>query len=61
MTSRNWTRVTDCLPEEGKVVETISTKGLQQDLKRSGRLWFVPDGSVYVYYEVAFWRDKADP
>lgn len=58
MVSHNWTKVADCLPEDGKVVETISAAGMQQDLKRSGRLWFVPDGSVYVYYEVVFWRDK---
>ena len=28
----------------------------EQVLKRSGRLWFVPDGSSYVYYEPTHWR-----
>jgi len=25
-------------------------------LKRSGRLWFVADGSMYVYYQPTHWR-----
>lgn len=25
-------------------------------LKRQGRLWFVPDGSTYVYYTPTHWR-----
>jgi hypothetical protein len=25
-------------------------------LKRSGRLWFVPDGALYVYYTPTHWR-----
>lgn len=24
--------------------------------KRSGRLWWYPDGSMYVYYEPTHWR-----
>ncbi len=24
-------------------------------LRRSGRLWFVPDGGMYVYYEPTHW------
>lgn len=27
-----------------------------EGLKRKGRLWFIPDGSMYVYYEPKFWR-----
>ena len=52
----DWVLTTNDLPTEGEVVETISTKGLQQQLKRHGRLWFIPDGSMYVYYEVQMWR-----
>jgi hypothetical protein len=26
-----------------------------QALKRQGRLWFLPDGSMYVYYHVTHW------
>ncbi len=28
----------------------------EQELKRSGNLWFVPDGSMYVYYTPTHWR-----
>jgi hypothetical protein len=45
---------------EGKVVETKIDDGAGvrnvAKLKRSGRLWFVPDGSVYVYYTPTHWR-----
>jgi len=48
-------------PPQGKVVETaiIDARGERntQKLKRVGRLWFIPDGSMYVYYEPNFWRD----
>ena len=43
------------LPPNGLVVETTSPKGLVQRLKRSGSLWFVPDGSMYVYYTPVAW------
>lgn len=25
-------------------------------LKRSGRLWFIPEGGIYVYYTPTHWR-----
>ena len=43
-------------PPDGVVVETVSASGTVQRLKQRGRLWFVPDGSMYVYYEVVGWR-----
>ena len=56
-----WIRVADRLPEEGTVVETKidDEKGLrnEQTLKRQGRLWFVPDGTMYVYYAPTHWRE----
>ena len=51
-----WKRTEAELPEEGQVVETLSPGGLQQTLKRQGALWFFPDGSMYVYYQPAYWR-----
>lgn len=30
----------------------------EQELKRQGNLWFVPDGSMYVYYTPTHWREK---
>lgn len=45
---------------EGVVLETALIKEGQPRnvtrLKRSGRLWFVPDGSMYVYYTPTHWR-----
>lgn len=52
----NWTRVDRSLPVEGVPVLTLSPGGQQQVLKRVGRLWFFPDGSMYVYYVPAYWR-----
>ena len=45
---------------DGKVVwtrigEAFEERNVQQ-LKRSGRMWFVPDGSTYVYYAPTHWR-----
>lgn len=61
-----WISCSDRLPECGEVVETKidDQAGVRnvQTLKRYQRdpecrsLWFVPDGSVYVYYEPTHWR-----
>lgn len=51
-----WTRTADEEPPDGAVVETLSSNGQQQQLKRQGRLWFFPDGSMYVYYTPEYWR-----
>ncbi len=56
--TNHWTPCDRELPPEGAVVETITASGMQSDLKRSGRLWFLPDGSMYVYYQPAMWRAK---
>ena len=34
----------------------LETKINVQILFRQGKLWFVPDGSMYVYYEPTHWR-----
>jgi len=46
-----WIKCTEQLPEEGITV-TTKIDGVRnvQLLKRQGRLWFYPDGSMYVYY-----------
>lgn len=38
-----------------RVGETYEERNVQQ-LKRSGRMWFVPDGSTYVYYSPTHWK-----
>lgn len=45
-------------PEDRVVLTKIDDAGGErnvQTLKRQGRLWFVPDGSVYVYYSPTHW------
>lgn len=48
------------LPPEGQIVFTVIDDGKgrrnEQLLKRGGSLWFVPDGSMYVYYTPTHWR-----
>lgn len=55
-----WIDVKHQLPENGVVVKTKidDQKGVrnEQNLKRSGNLWFFPDGSMYVYYTPTHWK-----
>jgi hypothetical protein len=55
-----WIKISDAMPDEEIEVETKidDAKGCRnvQSLKRQGRLWFVPDMSMYVYYEPTHWR-----
>lgn len=57
----DWIRVSDRLPTENKVVDTIIDDGKfirnMQKLKRKGNLWYIPDGSMYVYYTPTHWRE----
>lgn len=56
----NWIPTHIGLPTEGTLVWTkIDDKdGLRnvKQLKRKGRLWFVKDGSAYVYYTPTHWK-----
>ena len=60
MTAEHWRRVRSQLPPDGVVVETKidDEDGVrnQQTLRRDGRLWWLPDGAMYVYYEPTHWR-----
>jgi hypothetical protein len=55
-----WTRIKDAPPPENVAVMTKISDDLgernEQALKRSGRLWFLPDGSGYVYYTPTHWK-----
>lgn len=57
-----WISVKERLPTIQEVVETKidDEKGERnvQDLKRIGRLWYFPDGSMYTYYTPTHWREK---
>ncbi|TCR07215.1 hypothetical protein [Neorhizobium sp. JUb45] len=58
-----WKKLTEALPPVGLVVDTKIDDAAgarnEQKLKRNGNLWFVPDGSTYVYYEPTHWRTAA--
>jgi hypothetical protein len=58
-----WKKLTEGLPPVGLVVDTKIDDAAgarnEQKLKRNGNLWFVPDGSTYVYYEPTHWRAAA--
>jgi hypothetical protein len=60
MTINEWTACSSALPPEKQVVMTKvdDERGtrLEQPLKRQGRLWFLPDDSVYVYYTPTHWK-----
>jgi hypothetical protein len=63
-----WVSVTYRRPPQDVTVETKidDSRGCRNQtfLKLHGRLWFVPDMSIYVYYEPSHWRmpnDKAEP
>jgi hypothetical protein len=56
-----WIACADELPLDHKIVMTKidDAAGVRnkQTLKRQGRLWFYPDGSMYVYYTPTHWRE----
>ena len=57
-----WNSTKEILPPDGKCVLTkidelgIGTERNLQVLKRKGNLWFMPDGSMYVYYTPTHWK-----
>lgn len=55
-----WIACSQQLPPDGEVVETKIDDGHacrnEGRLKLNGRLWFVPDGSMYVYYTPTHWK-----
>lgn len=58
--AQDWIKIQDELPPHGAVVQTkIDDENGErnvQNLKLQGNLWFVPDGSMYVYYRPTHWR-----
>jgi hypothetical protein len=60
MGQNDWIENRFCLPPDGQIVQTKidDDRGERnvQDLKRIGALWFMPDGSMYVYYTPTHWR-----
>ena len=58
-----WNKVSVCLPPENEVVDTKieDRKGVrcERRLFRSGNLWFIEDGSMYVYNTPTHWKKSA--
>lgn len=56
-----WTSCNSQLPPNGELVWTkIDDQAGERNvaiLRRQGNLWFVADGSVYVYYTPTHWKD----
>jgi hypothetical protein len=57
-----WTPVTTKLPPAGEIVMTKidDERGVRNEapLKRDGNLWFLADGSMYVYYSPTHWQHR---
>lgn len=57
----NYISIKQLLPTEGKIVMTKidDEKGVrnEQRLQRRGNLWFLPDNSMYVYYQPTHWKE----
>lgn len=55
-----WFEINKVLPPQDVEVETKISDGRgernQQTLRAHGRLWFLPDMSMYVYYNPTHWR-----
>lgn len=55
-----WLKTSNILPPENTIVETKIDYGRgcrnQGKLYRLGNLWFLEDGSMYVYYTPTHWR-----
>ena len=64
MGEQEWIACADRLPDDGAVVQTKIDDGQGvrnvQPLKRMGTLWFMADGSMYVYYRPTHWRGLDD-
>jgi len=60
MSEDRWIKSAHQLPPNGEVVLTKidDDRGCrnEQRLKRHKNLWFFPDGSMYVYYQVTHWK-----
>lgn len=55
-----WYRISDKLPNDGDVVETKidDDRGCRNEtqLMFKHNMWFLPDGSMYVYYTPTHWK-----
>lgn len=61
MKTPNWIPLSRSLPPDGVEVHTKIDDSLgprnETTLKRQGRLWFMPDMKMYVYYTPTHWAE----
>lgn len=62
MENDRWISCDDSPPEDGVVVLTKIDDGRgvrnEQPLMKRGNLWWLADGSMYVYYRPTHWKTK---
>jgi hypothetical protein len=51
-----WQYTEQCKPPENVLLDTTNSQGDVSQLKRIGNLFFVPDGTMCVYYVPKMWR-----
>jgi hypothetical protein len=59
MRNLDWKPI-DTVPEGVAVMTKIDDENgarNEQSLRRNGSMWFVPDGSMYVYYRPTHWAE----
>ena len=52
-----WISTTTRKPPEGKVVTALTPGGDVRPLKCSDNMWWLPDGSMYVYFTPTHWTE----
>lgn len=58
-----WHNARELKPSEGELVNVITEGGDHRQLVWKSNLWFLPDLSMYVYFEVSSWSaiDRSVP
>jgi hypothetical protein len=52
-----WTPTSSSMPNSGKKVDWMDSQGnIVMGGSVSGKLWFLPENGMYVYYTPQFWR-----
>ena len=57
MNIQHWISITERMPESGRVVTVLTPGGDVRPLKYGDNLWWLPDGSMYVYFTPTHWTE----
>lgn len=52
----NWNRTESIKPQQNTKVQWMDSSGNVTEGTYSGRMWFMKDSSMYIYYEPVFWK-----